>query len=91
VEDLRRTHLTSDLRPGDDSPLPVDFDHSAPPSQVEKISPVENVENCPTPTFTDVAIALSVQVLHCCSFPSSMPAEWNDVNVSPKRCHGTVH
>jgi hypothetical protein len=48
------TALTStkcgDLRPGDHSPLHVDFVHNAPPSLVEKISPVENVENFSRPT-----------------------------------------
>jgi hypothetical protein len=49
------TALTStkcgDLRRGDDSPLPVDFAHNAPPSHVEKISPVENAESFSRPTF----------------------------------------
>jgi hypothetical protein len=41
----RTSAKCGDLRPGDNSRLPVDFVHNAPPSHVEKISPVKILEN----------------------------------------------
>jgi hypothetical protein len=45
------TKKCGDLPPRENSPLPVDFVHNGPTSQMEKISPVENVENFSRPTF----------------------------------------